>query len=115
MIPGKYNIICPQGTTVFEQWTYEVNNLPVDLFGYTARMQVRESYKSTAKILDLTTANGGVVLGGAAGTVNIIVAATVTATLFAKEYVYDLELISPSNMVYRLMEGKFIVTSEVTR
>jgi hypothetical protein len=32
----------------------------------------------------------------------------------AKDYVYDLELVSGGN-VYRIIEGKFTVTPEVTR
>lgn len=115
MIPGKYNIICPQGSTFSQQLTYSINTIPIDLTGYTARMQVREKYTSTKKDLTLTTENGGLTLGGAAGTININVNATTTAALHAKEYVYDLELVSSSNIVIRLIEGKFIVTPEVTR
>ncbi len=115
MIPGKYNIVCPQGTTLPVQLTYSENDTPVDLFGYTARMQVREKYASATPVLTLTTENGGIILGGVAGTINILASATATAALVAKEYVYDLELVSASSIVSRIIEGKFIVTPEVTR
>jgi len=114
MTPGKYNFICPQGATFSKQLTWDIDETPVDLTTYTARMQVREKYTSTAKILDLTTENGGITLGDENGTIQIEVAATDTANIVAKTYVYDLELVSSSN-VTRLLEGQFIVTPEVTR
>lgn len=115
MTPGKYNMVCPQGATFNKVMTYSINGVDVDLTGYSARMQVREKYNSTTKNLDLTTSNGGIVLGGEDGTITINVTATQTAALVAKDYVYDLEIVSSSNIVTRLIEGKFIVTPEVTR
>jgi hypothetical protein len=114
MIPGKYNIVCPQGSTYDQQFTYSINDVPVNLTTYTARMQVREKHTSTTKTLDLTTENGRIVLGGAAGTITVNVPAASTAALVAKDYVYDLELVSGS-IVTRLFEGKFLVTAEVTK
>jgi hypothetical protein len=114
MIPGKYNIVCPQGSTYDQQFTYSINDVPVDLTATTARMQVREKHTSTTKTLDLTTENGRIVLGGLLGTITINVPASMTAALVAKDYVYDLELVTPST-VTRLFEGKFLVTAEVTK
>ena len=114
MIPGKYNMVCPQGSTFNQVLTYSINSVLVNLTGYTARMQVRERYSSSVKQLDLTTLNGGIVLGGALGTITINATATQTAAIIAKEYVYDLELVSGST-VKRIIEGKFIVTPEVTK
>jgi molybdopterin-binding protein len=114
MIPGKYNMVCPQGSTFSKQLTYSINSTPVSLVGYTARMQVREKYTSTATTVSITTENGGITLGGVLGTITLLIEAGVTSLLVAKEYVYDLELISGTN-VYRIIEGKFIVTPEVTK
>ena len=114
MIPGKYNIVCPQGSTYVQQFTYSIDNDPVDLTGYGARMQVREKYVSKTAIVSLDT-DSGIVLGGASGTIDVEISSGVTELIVAKDYVYDLELISPSNIVTRLIEGKFIVTPEVTR
>jgi hypothetical protein len=113
MIPGKYNIVCPQGSTFSQQITYSIDDALVNLTGYTARMQVREKHTSTATILDLDT-DAGITLGGALGTITITASATATAAIVAKEYVYDLELINGST-VTRILEGKFTVTPEVTR
>ena len=113
MIPGKYNMLCPQGSTFNQVLTYSIDGVLVNLTGYSARMQVKEKHSSTAKQLDLNTSNGGIVLGGALGTITINATATQTAAIVAKEYVYDLELVSGST-VTRIIEGKFIVTPEVT-
>ena len=115
MIPGKYNIVCPQGSTLSQELTYSINDVNVNLTGYSARMQVREKYTSTSTVLNLTNSNGGIVLGGASGTITINVTATQTSNITAKEYIYDLELVSSSNIVSRIIEGKFIVTPEVTK
>jgi hypothetical protein len=114
MIPGKYNLVCPQGSTFNQQLTWTINNVPVNLTSYTAKMQVREKHISDVYNLNLTTENGGIVLGGNAGTIRLIANATSTAAIIAKEYVYDLELNSGGEVI-RLIEGKFIVTPEVTR
>jgi hypothetical protein len=114
MIPGKYNLVCPQGSTFKQQFTWTIDNVPVNLTSYTAKMQVREKHISDVYNLNLTTENGGIVLGGNAGTIRLIANATSTAGIIAKEYVYDLELNSGGE-VTRLIEGKFIVTPEVTR
>ena len=113
MIPGKYNMICPQGSTFNQVLTYSINDVLVNLTGYTARMQVKEKYSSTVKQLDLTTSNGGITLGGALGTITINATASQTAFILPKEYLYDLELVYAST-VNRIIEGKFIVTAEVT-
>ena len=114
MIPGKYNITCPQGATFSQQLTWLIDNDPVDLTYYTARMQVREKYTSVIANLDLTTENGGITLGGNLGTISLLASASVTQALVPKDYLYDLELDSGGE-VTRIIEGKFIVTPEVTR
>jgi hypothetical protein len=115
MRPGKYNFICPQGATFSKQLSYLIDSIPVDLTGYTARMQVREKASNSTKILNLTTENDGIILGGCSGTIKINVDADTTSEIYAKTYVYDLELVSSENFVVRLIEGQFIVTPEVTR
>lgn len=115
MIPGKYNMVCPQGSTFNQELTYSINSINVNLTGYTARMQVREKHTSSSTVLSLTTENGGITLGGSAGTISINASSSTTSELKPKEYVYDIELVSTSLIVTRLIEGKFIVSPEVTR
>jgi len=114
-LAGTYNMTIDQGATLSQQWTYkDSNDALIDLTGYTARMQVRATVDAASTILDLTTENGGVTLGGAAGTVDLAITATASAAVAAGQYVYDFELVNGAT-VERLLMGKFTVRAEVTR
>jgi hypothetical protein len=91
------------------------NGLPVDLTNWTARMQIRASLESAAAAVDMTTANGRIVLGGTAGTVRLLLSDTVTAGISLTNGVYDLELIAPDATVRQLLYGKVTIAKEVTR
>ena len=110
---GTYNITADQGATFTRTITWTDGTNPINLTGYTARMQVRATIDSTTVALELTTSNGRISLGGSAGTVTLTVPAA-TMTLDG-QYVYDLELISGSGVVTRLVQGTFTVRAEVTR
>ena len=114
MTPGKVNFLCPQGSTFNRRLTYKINNVPVNLNGYTSRLQVRETHYAQDTIVALTSGNG-ITLGGSAGTIDVLMAASATALFDAGNFVYDLELESTDGTVNRLVEGSFIVTPEVTR
>jgi hypothetical protein len=113
---GIYNIIADQGSTFTRQLTWNDSaGSPVNLTGYTARMDVRTSIDAAgAAVLSLTTTNGRIVLGGSAGTINLSAEATATQAVEAGNYVYDLEVVSGST-VTRLVQGSFVVRGEVTR
>lgn len=115
-IAGTYNINCDQGATLSRTitWTDSARN-PYNLTGYTARMHVRTLANAASTVVELTTENSRISLGGAAGTVTLTIPATVTANITPGLYVYDLELVSASNVVSRLIEGNFKVKAEVTR
>lgn len=114
MRPGKYNMVCPQGATFSQTLTWTVDDIPVDLTTYTARMQARTSYKNNCDpIFTINTENGGITLDDE-GNIELLINSANTENFVPREYVYDLELIS-SSVVTRLLEGKFIVTPEVTK
>jgi hypothetical protein len=113
---ANYHIVMDQGATFNRLFTYnDSNDIPVNLTGYTARMQIREEVDSSTAALSLTTENGRIALGGTAGTVTLTVSATDTAAVTAGEYVYDIELVSGSGTVIRFLQGCFTVDAEVTR
>lgn len=114
MTPGKYNMICPQGSTFEQQLIYKIDDVVVDLTGYSARMQVREKHTSKSSVLSIDTSAGGLAVNDQ-GAIDISISASTTANLVAKDYVYDLEIVSSGGIVTRLIEGKFMVTPEVTR
>lgn len=113
-LAGTYNIIADQGTTFTRNITYLDNaGLPVNLTGYTAKMQVRPATDSSTVLVELSTANGRITLGGALGT--IVLNAPATVMNFAGGvYVYDLELTSGAN-VTRIIMGSFTNRAEVTQ
>jgi len=86
----------------------------VNLTGYTARMHLRRNVEDAAAYLTLTTENSRIVLGGAAGTIQLTVSAADTAALAVGKYAYDLELVNGS-VVTRLVEGTIDITREITR
>lgn len=111
--PGDLDLRMYQGATFRYVLTWLEDDVPKNLTGYTARMQVRETIDATSTILDIDT-DDDITLGGAAGTITIEVAASDTADITPGLYVYDLELVSGA-VVTRLVEGAFMVSAEVTR
>lgn len=113
---ANYDITIEQGATFQLNliWKDSGGN-PIDLTDYTARMQVRQKYTSDEAALSLSTENGTIVMGGVSGTVNISAPAADTANLSIKTGVYDVEIVSPSGVVTRLIEGCVVVSPEVTR
>lgn len=113
---GIYNIVADQGATLSRviTWRDSAKN-PYNNTGYSARMHVRSTVDSSAVILELTTVNGRISLGGVNGQVTLNVSATTMTSVAGGKYVYDLELVSPAGVVTRLVQGNFVVRGEVTR
>jgi len=103
--------------SIVATWKDDADAL-INLTGYSARMQLRKDYPSSAAVVDITEANSGqgqLVLGGAAGTINIRIQDEHTATLDPGRYVYDLEVKASGGDWQRLLEGVADVMPEVTR
>ena len=115
MITTRYNLVCPQGSTFYQKIVYKIDDVEIDLTTYDAEMQVREKSSSADAIVSLTTFgyDPSIILDNE-GTIELMIDATTTAEFYPKEYVYDLKLID-GETISRLIEGKFIVTSEVTK
>ena len=113
---NRFDIEINQGATYELTVTWkDSTGAAINLTGYSARMQVRETYSSASTIVSLTNGSG-ITLGGAAGTIAILISATTTAALTAPfSGVYDLELVSAGGVVTRLLQGAATVTPEVTR
>lgn len=116
MPAAKHELRIEQGANFDVSITYyDSAGSAVNLTSYTARAKFRPTYDDTP-ILTLTTENGGIALGGTAGTITISVSGLDTASVSApSKGVYDLELANPSGNVTRIMEGKYIVTPEATK
>jgi hypothetical protein len=115
MAATTYDILIEQGATYSQVITYKDNGVAVNLTGYTARMQVRATLESASTLVELTTANSRIALGGTAGTITLTISATDTAALTSGRGVYDLELVSGSGIVTRLLQGVATISRNVTR
>ena len=111
---GSYDFTIEQGATFNLLMTWKIDNIAVNLSGYTARLQARIDVDEVDTILSLTTGSG-ITLGGAAGTITLDQTATQTALLPKGEYVYDLELQTSGGVVTRLLQGELNISAEVTR
>ena len=88
---------------------------PVARTGCTARAQIRAELDSPDVLLEMSTENGRVVLGGETGEIRLEIDAVTTAAIDWESGVYDLEVVFPDNTVVRRMAGTVTVTREVTR
>lgn len=104
----KANLVIDQGSTFASSIDIlDENDEPVVLNNYIARGQIRKHYTSTNSVSFTTTLSNGSLI--------ISLTANQTANMVSGRYVYDLELVDPSNTVVRILEGIVTVTPEVTR
>lgn len=90
-------------------------NKPVDLTGYSARMQIREKISSTEFLLELTSVNGGIALDNITKTITLSISAEQTAQLNFNSAIYSLEIVSSNGEVQPMLYGSVVLVKEVTR
>lgn len=110
-------LIIRQGTTFHERWMYTTSSgVPIDLTGCRARLQVRGRVTDPAALIELTTENGGITLGGAAGTIELDISEEATRIITTwKGGVWDFMLTWPNGDVECLAQGQIVVMQSVTR
>jgi len=113
--PGRYNITVVNGTTFALSPQWLIDNLPVNLTGYSADMQVRDV--SNNLVVELSTANGEITINAALGQVNLNLTSTQTSAgnLPAGNYTYALNLTDSANNVYQILQGSFAVSASVVQ
>lgn len=115
MPAARYKLNIDQGATLRKSFTWNANGTPVDLTGFTGRMQIRQSIDDADPIIDMTTANGGVIIGPQPGQFTLHISATDSAAFAFDMAVYDVELIAPGGDVTRILAGDVVLSREVTR
>lgn len=119
MADTKIKLVIKQGATFRRRLTWKTGSpaIAVDLTGYTARMQVRAVIEDPVVLVDLTTENGGITLGGTAGTIDLFINDAATSAYMWDAGVFDLEMVAPgaNGDVIRLTAGTVTVSPEVTR
>jgi len=125
MAAGRYNIVIEQGATYQIELQYkDSTNIPINLTGYSGRMQIRPSIGSPTSYLYLSSSlqpdGTGLNFSGsngttppASGSIGIFISATTSSLFTFINGVYDLEIQSGS-IVTRLLQGNVQVSKEVT-
>ena len=106
----KVNIVIDQGTDFAT--TVSLTNAEgaqLDITGMSAASQIRKTYYSSNSTA-FTTA-----LANNNGTLTLSLNNSVTSSLSAGRYVYDVELTDASSVKSRILEGMVTVTPEVTK
>lgn len=92
---------------------------PVDLTGYTAKMQARYDVTDAAAVLTWGTDTGEVVIDGPNGTVTFAVTPAATAALPTSNNTtvlyYDMVISTGAGYAERLIQGAMVIYPGVTR
>lgn len=113
--PGPYDdgTRCGQFWRRFCTWK-DAGGTAVNLTGYEAKMQVRRDVDSVVLIELTSDVDGGITLGGAAGTIERVMTDEQTAELPACSALYDLLLIPPNGEDTYLIAGAFLIEPRIT-
>jgi len=126
MAAGKYSFTVEQGaTTNFEIQYKDSGSNPINLAGYSAKMQLRTAADASAALLTLSSSlepdGTGLNMSGSngsttllSGSIGVVISAITSSLLSFDTAVYDLELTSGS-VVTRLLEGTVRLSKNVTR
>lgn len=116
---AKLDLRIDKGSTFRHTLTWNTRSAgvitPVDLTGFTARMQIRNKRDGTL-LHTLLSSGVGITLGGVLGTIVLFISDTDTAAFTWSTGVYDLELIDTGGTgdVTRLVQGRIAADEEVT-
>lgn len=112
---GRLDIQMRTNETFRLHLTYkDANNLPIDLTGWTAKMQVRDKPGGAVLILDSAAPNNSVTITGIDGTVDVEFAMTSMLAVTASRGVYDVALTDPAGLVDVIVEGTVMFVDGVT-
>ncbi|HDR9199683.1 TPA: hypothetical protein QDB48_000970 [Burkholderia vietnamiensis] len=131
---GQFNFQLKQGsdTEISMTWLQDDGVTPMSLVGYSMELTIRAFVSNAAALLSMnSTAQSGsrIVLGGAAGTIDLIFDAADTAALplgavsVGNQFgglpvyqlgVYDLRFTDPSGSIGYLLEGSITLDPRVT-
>lgn len=111
---GNYDITIEKGADYDKEFEYGVP--PVNLTGYTAKLQIRDRPGGATLYETLTDggAANGITLGGALGTIRIQRTAAQTGAYTFARAAYDLLLTSGAGAKTRLLKGSVIMDEATT-
>lgn len=106
--PAKLTLTAWRGATYRKTMTIHSGDTtapPWDLTGCSAVLTIVDGNGSTLKTLD--NSNGGIILGGTDGTVQIYIPAVDTSAASWNQGTYQLQLIHPNGDIDTLLYGVF--------
>lgn len=114
--PGVSNTTLEIGSTlnILYVWS-DSAGVPRNLTGWTAQAMARAQMDAPVPFMNLTTENGGIELGGSAGTIRLLCDNTKTAKFPSVNGVWDLKLTDNTGNVYFLLYGNFVTYKRATR
>lgn len=128
MAAGKYSFVVEQGSTLnFEIQYKDSTGTPIDLTGYSGKMQIRSDYADNSPTTYITLSSSlaadgtGLNFSGsngttplASGSIAIVISAASSSAFIFDDAKYDLEL-TYGTTVTRILEGNVKLSKEVTR
>lgn len=115
MAAGRWDFVIEKNVDFERTLTYLVGQTltPFDFSGYTGTLQVRSSPGGTL-YLTMSSGNGKLQLGGALGTVLLLLDSSETATLnWSGRAYYDI-LVDNGTDSFRLIEGRVALSPPIT-
>lgn len=113
MPAGYQEIFLEQGTDFTTTITLDdVNGVPYDLTGTTAKSQVKKSYYSSTPIAEFDIS---ISTDPTKGVITIDLGSPVTSNIASGRYVYDVLIKDSANNVTRILEGTLNVLPQVTK
>lgn len=110
-----FNNVNSLGYTAYTSGGVISFNSPVNLTGYSAKMQLRAKLEDTTTIDEYTTVNGKIQIDVPNSAIVILVDAATTAGYNFGSAVYSLELTSGTGVVTQIVTGTITLIKEVTR
>lgn len=115
MTAGKYNLQILQGKLFDKTFTWTISSTPVNLTGYSAKLEIIDR-DTSAPVIELSTAlddaGNGIILGGSAGTVEVVIKTAKTKTFGFSIATYELQLTRPDGEDVPFLVGRAYLTTE---
>ena len=104
------------GATFRQRFEWRDGAMPVDLTGWHALAHFRLTRDNPVVLVELSTDNGGIVLGGALGTIDLYASAADTLTWTFASGFWDISLKDTNGEIYPpLVAGKVQIIPMVTK
>lgn len=110
MAAGKLDIVIEQDSDFKKELTLSKDGSAIDIAGWTFKSEVRKTKKG-----ELLGTFAFTIINPTNGRVDMEMPKAETALINAGRYWYDVERVDGSGVKRRLMEGRALVTAEVTQ